>query len=373
MFRLVLNIIIISFVLLPSALADVTTDVGDYDPSVCAAAEDAVSAVASIQAAVDAAASADCLAMMADYPVPEFARIPEDTDTIGGYSFWRVGPETVNLFNAPGGQVIGQIAAGFNFVHAINTSGDGWIQRAGGEWIQPTDARPVHASRFIGMLLTDEWEHPYAIILDKTGIYASLRPGGESSAESGYVTRRYKLVNIFARTEDDEGKVWYLIGPERWIRQEFVAKFAPAERPEDVVGRWVAVDLFEQTLIAYEDDRPVFATVISSGLAEWPTEEGIFEVWARLTSDSMSGGTGRPDAYALQVVPWVMYFKNGLSLHGTYWHDSFGYRRSHGCVNLSISDARWLYYWMLDAEPSDDDEIVSTVYVFSSGEYATTR
>ena len=180
------------------------------------------------------------------------------------------------------------------------------------------------------MLLPEGWTHPYAIILDKTGIHASLRPGEEGSAESGYVTRRYKLVNIFARTEDADANVWYLIGPQRWIRQEFVAKIAPAERPENVAGRWVAVDLFEQTLIAYEDDMPVFATVISSGLPQWSTDEGIFEVWARLTSDPMSGAMGQPDAYALQLVPWVMYFKGGLSLHGTYWHDSFGYRRSHG-------------------------------------------
>ena len=65
-----------------------------------------------------------------------------------------------------------------------------------------------------------------------------------------------------------------------------------------------------------------------------------------------------------------MYFNGGESLHGTYWHDSFGYRRSRGCVNLSISDARWLYEWMLDAERRMTyGEIVNWVVVFSSGEY----
>jgi lipoprotein-anchoring transpeptidase ErfK/SrfK len=46
-------------------------------------------------------------------------------------------------------------------------------------------------------------------------------------------------------------------------------------------------------------------------------------------------------------VPWALYFKGGVALHGTYWHDRFGtgYRPSHGCVNLNLDDAEWLYAW----------------------------
>ncbi len=369
MFRVSLTILLVLLVGLPSVLADDRTAISTYDPSVCAA--DGDTADLPLARAIAAAESADCLAMMEAFPRPEPERAPEDWRTLGAYSFWRVGPDAVALYDAPGGQVIGQMPAGFNFVNAINTSVEGWIQRVGGEWIRAEDTKPVNASRFTGMLLPDDWAHPYAIILDKTGARASLRPGEPGSAESGYITRRYRLVNIFASAKDDGGNVWYLVGPQQWIRQELVAKFAPTKRPQGVTGRWVAVDLFEQTLIAYDDDKPVFATVISSGMAEWPTAQGIFNVWARLPSDSMSGAVGQPDAYALQLVPWVMYFKGGQGLHGTYWHDSFGYRHSHGCVNLSISDARWIYDWMLDAEPNDDGEIENQVYVFSSGVYAS--
>jgi len=38
----------------------------------------------------------------------------------------------------------------------------------------------------------------------------------------------------------------------------------------------------------------------------------------------------------------------GISLHGTYWHDIFGYRTSHGCVNMTISDAKWVYEFLAD-------------------------
>ena len=326
-----------------------------YDPSVC----------------WDGAADSDaCLEMIAAHPKPELDSVGKDRFTLSYYSFWRVGPQAVNLYDAPDGSVVGQIAAGFNFVNAINTSVEGWIQRLGGEWIRRVDAEYTRASNFKGVLLPEDWQHPFAIILDKTGIYTSLRPGVKGSIESGYVTRRYDRVNIFAREEDAAGNVWYLIGPRQWLRQEFVAMFAPARRPFGVRGHWVAVDLFEQTLIAYEDDVPVFATLVSSGLPDWSTNEGIFEIWARLDRDSMSGATGAPDAYALQDVPWTMYFDGDISLHGTYWHDDFGYRRSHGCVNLSISDARWLYEWTAQSEPDADGEIVNQVVIFSSGQYA---
>ncbi len=339
-----------------------------YDPSVCWSG---------------AEASAACLAMMAAHPRPQLDTIPQDRFTLGQFSFWRVGPQAVNLYDAPDGNVIGQIPAGFNFVNAVNTEIDGWIQRLGGEWIARADAAYTRASTFSGYLLPEGWRHPFAIILDKTGIYTSLRPGERGSEQSGYVTRRYDLVNIFARQEDSAGHVWYLIGPQQWLRQEFVAMFAPAEKPASLSARWLAVDLFEQTLIAYEDNKPVFATLVSSGLPEWTTNEGIFEIWARLDRDSMSGATGAPDAYALQDVPWTMYFDGSISLHGTYWHDDFGYRRSHGCVNLSISDARWLYEWTeerqeertaesaTDESATDDSgDLANQVYIFSSGQYA---
>ena len=366
MFRVVLTILLAGSVALPSVMADETM-ISQYDPSVCAADEGASGS--RVERAVAAAESADCLAMMEAYPLPIVERVNRDHLTLSRYSYWRVDRRGANLYNAPGGAAVGMIPAGFSFARAINTGLDGWIQETGGNWMRREDLKQASVSSFTGMLLPQGWRHPYAIILDKTGARASLRPGEPGSPESGYVTRRYKLVNIFARVEDEAGKVWYLIGPRQWIRQELVAKFAPAEKPEDVGGRWVAVDLFEQTLIAYEDDTPVFATVISSGREERQTDRGLFEVWARLISDAMSGNRGEEDAYSLQDVPWVMYFNGGQSLHGTYWHDSFGYRRSAGCVNLSVSDARWLYDWMLEAEPAEDGEIVNYVYVFSSYEY----
>jgi hypothetical protein len=119
----------------------------------------------------------------------------------------------------------------------------------------------------------------------------------------------------------------------------------PVSRPEGVKGRWVAVDLYEQLLVAYEDDRMVFATLVSTGLPRpsFSTNKGLFRIWARLRQDTMTGYMGLPDYYYLPNVPYVEYFDGGISLHGTYWHDGFGYRHSHGCVNMSVTDAHWMY------------------------------
>jgi hypothetical protein len=82
----------------------------------------------------------------------------------------------------------------------------------------------------------------------------------------------------------------------------------------------------------------------------------------------MAGAFGAPNAYDLQSVPWVLYFDESISLHGTYWHNLFGYRRSRGCVNLSISDARYLFDWTATGADAQGN-IINYVYVYSSGQY----
>ena len=117
---------------------------------------------------------------------------------------------------------------------------------------------------------------------------------------------------------------------------------------------WTEVDLYEQTFAAYEGDQMVYATLISSGLNRWPTREGLFQVWDRWYERKMSGAEGQVDYYYLEDIPYIMYFDElmGIGLHGTYWHDRFGYKHSHGCVNMPIKDAEWTFNWSAEA-PND--------------------
>jgi hypothetical protein len=311
--------------------------------------------------------SADCIAFMQAHPEPEVTEILRDGTTLGLYSFWRVGPQAVNTYDAPNGNLTGQIPEGFNFVNVVNET-EGWIQAEDGAWINKNDAYYVTASNFVGVLLPEDWTLPIGWVLDTTGIYASTYPGGAPDSSTGLVPLHYQRFNIYAAVEAADGWLWYLVGPNQWqwVKQVYMSVIQPTERPEGVSGRWVAIDLFEQTLVAYEGHRPLFATLISTGLPGFDTNRGIFEVWARLQSDGMSGATGAPSAYALQSVPWVQYFDESISLHGTYWHDTFGYRHSHGCVNLSISDAKWVYDFFT---PIIEAGQSAYVYVYSSDEY----
>jgi len=311
--------------------------------------------------------SADCIAFMEANLDPVVSEIQQDRYTLSNYTYWRVGPQAVNMYDAPNGSVVGQQPEGFNFVIATDTSVDGWIQIRGGQWLRAEDVQLIQPSYFTGVTLLNNLEEPFAWVMDN--MYTSDYPGGPQSVDNGRLVLRHQRVNIFAQVEVD-GWTWYMVGPNQWIEQRMLAVAKRVERPDGVSGRWLAVDLYEQTLVAYEDDTAVFATIISTGLPNWDTREGIFTIWARTASDRMSGATGAPEAYDLQSVPWVMYFDEDRSIHGTYWHDGFGYRHSHGCVNLSISDARWVFNWTQDAPPNEDGEVVTQVYVYASGDYS---
>jgi lipoprotein-anchoring transpeptidase ErfK/SrfK len=86
----------------------------------------------------------------------------------------------------------------------------------------------------------------------------------------------------------------------------------------------------------------------------------------------MNGGRAGYDFYYLEEVPWTMFFDEGRALHGAYWHDEFGYRHSHGCINLSLTDAHWLYRWVeeeMGSHASANIEHGPAVYIYTSGEY----
>ena len=104
--------------------------------------------------------------------------------------------------------------------------------------------------------------------------------------------------------------------------------------------RWIDVDLTHQMVYAYEGDTIVNSFVVSTGTSLTPTVTGKFKIWIKLKKTNMSG-----PGYYLPDVPYTMYFYKGYGLHGTYWHSNFGTPMSHGCVNLSIPDAEWLFYW----------------------------
>jgi hypothetical protein len=136
-------------------------------------------------------------------------------------------------------------------------------------------------------------------------------------------------------------------GEERLARLWFVSVAEAIEPPAGVGDDepWVHVDVGEQTLVAYRGRRPVFATLVSTGLDGHDTPRGVFTIRRKLVSETMAdlGPEAGDDSYRIEDVPWTLYFDGSFALHGAFWHDRFGLRRSHGCVNMSPRDARWVF------------------------------
>jgi hypothetical protein len=115
----------------------------------------------------------------------------------------------------------------------------------------------------------------------------------------------------------------------------------PPEDPPDPSGtKWIDVNLSQQMLYAYVDDTVVASFLVSTGLPDTPTVTGTYYVYVKYLYADMTG-----PGYYLPDVPYTMYFYNDYGIHGTYWHNNFGYPMSHGCINMETSDAEWLYYW----------------------------
>jgi hypothetical protein len=130
-----------------------------------------------------------------------------------------------------------------------------------------------------------------------------------------------------------------------------------AAPPSEVApgARWIDVDTDEQVMVLYEGTRPKYATLVSTGRPgrRVETPKGTFRIWAKLAFSDMDNleQTELSENYAIESVPWVQYFEGANGLHAAFWHDSFGERRSHGCVNLSPADARYVFEFTEPALP----------------------
>lgn len=207
----------------------------------------------------------------------------------------------------------------------------GWLQTAYGGYVRRTAIRLAKPSLFRGERAPAE--------VTAFMLRASARwPARGQAGPPVPVDRQARWrVKAFDRNvvETDEGVL------RRHDLRLAVAHRRPASVPPQ--ARWVHVDLNEQALTAYEGDRLVFATLVSTGKKGHETPEGIFKVWLKTVHHRMTGSESTP--YEVDEVPFTQFFRRGVALHGAFWHDAFGAAVSHGCVNLSLADAEWLFQW----------------------------
>jgi L,D-transpeptidase catalytic domain len=187
------------------------------------------------------------------------------------------------------------------------------------------------------------WILPFA-----PNIETKRTPGYRVEDYTGHSVTQYNLVQIFSTQIVNKGE-WELVGPDEWIDGRYVGKVTPNPTPPAGVenGRWIEVNLFEQTMAVYDHNELIYATLIATGMDPFFTKPGLFQIQRKLVSTVMSGAfeADRSDYYYLEDVPWTMYYDNARALHGAYWRTAFGFPQSHGCINLSPADSHWLYEW----------------------------
>ncbi len=159
--------------------------------------------------------------------------------------------------------------------------------------------------------------------------------------------RRTPLRVLETATDAAGAPTAYRVSEREWIRAEDLraVRSTPPPPLTQPGERWFDVDLDSQILVAYEGETPVYATVVTTGKKTTPTQTGIFRIWIKFAETDMNGQMGDEAPYSVATVPWTQFYAKDFALHTAYWHDRFGARRSHGCINLAPTDARFLYFW----------------------------
>jgi hypothetical protein len=210
----------------------------------------------------------------------------------------------------------------------------------------------VEPSKFHGLALDDDTSLPVVFVRSKSALLyegspaTGLRPARPlAHREALPITGKRARVGSVAYLETKSGG---------WLRDEQLTRVDPIKnRPGWATpGRtWIGVSILAQSLVAYEGEKPVYVTLVSTGAdglgdpkETHSTVRGKFLIHTKHVTITMSGNEVG-DEFDLREVPYVQYFNEGYALHAAYWHDGFGRPRSHGCINLSPIDARWLFQW----------------------------
>lgn len=107
----------------------------------------------------------------------------------------------------------------------------------------------------------------------------------------------------------------------------------------------ITVDIGKQKMYVWEGGKVLQEFRVSTGMRYTPTVKGSFKIRSKIEKQNMKGNYPPYEPYFRKDVPNVMYFYQAYAIHGVYWHSLFGSRASHGCVNLSVADSKWVFDW----------------------------
>ena len=211
--------------------------------------------------------------------------------------------------------------------------------------------RPIRGSEFHGWVIGKDIDFPFALVRRKGA--KKYRHDGKKMVVAGDVEWR-SAVKLTGKQKMGGKRLYYETADGFYVDDRSAGRVDPAKRmPKWGKNgeKWIDINLTKQVLVAYEGEKAVYATLISSGEAglgdpekSKSTKRGIFRIHTKYVSITMDSDVVGEE-FELRDVPYVQFFESGYALHGAYWHDTFGTPKSHGCVNLAPEDARRLFFW----------------------------
>lgn len=287
----------------------------------------------------------------------------------------RVLKPQIRVYSAPRftSRMIGQV--GIKSVLPIIQTLQGQADPFGnGVWFQIASSLYIHSS---SVQIVENKLNPIVTQISPRGNLAQITvPYAQAWKDSFSRPKTYILFFygsthwVSATVQDKDGSSFYKIEEDRWkgiyfVRAENLHIFSdeelnPISTAIPAAEKRIDVLLDDRMVVAYEKDRPVFNSPMSSGLVgenkDYSTPPGNYEIINKRPSRHMTHsdriGDGEADMYG---VPWVSYFTNtGIAFHGTYWHNEFTHPHSHGCINLPIEAAKWIYLWSNPVVPPSE-------------------
>ncbi len=283
-------------------------------------------------------------------PRPLLAYKPDPALTQLPYHYFKLEEDTVPILSGPDGNETGEyFQPGFvyvSYVDRVESKGVYYMLQNGG-WIPGKGSRIGDYPRFQGLQFKSTPHNPFAwpLPIRSWSIPVYRAPGYNSPVTDKTLAALAEMVQVYA-TQNADGVDWNMVGPDQWVEASQLATVTPDPTPPAGVttGRWIDVNLAEQTLAVYDNSQLVFATVVATGLKPFWTRPGLFQIYQKKEAETMRNNDPA-DYYYLDDVPWTMYFDKARALHGAYWRTQMGFPQSHGCVNLSVGDAHWLFNW----------------------------
>jgi hypothetical protein len=269
----------------------------------------------------------------------------------------------------------------------LQADGTSWLRVDDMTYVRKDRVTPFARSDFQGIKLGGTVSLPLAFF--KRAPHAKLtRDASGRLVPSGETWPRLGWVALTGRNEKHGGHlVWETREEGTWLDGRDAAVVAPdgSATPAGPHTTWVEVAALQGWLVAYEQDTPVFATMISAGklgaAKPHPDHEphqpaattpiGTYRIREKLLTATLQSDLDDGTEFVHAQVPWSQRFYDKYLLHTAYWHDQWGEGHSGGCVNLSPTDARWLFGWTEPKLPEgwhavragDPDDAPSTIVV----------